>query len=124
MMTGLKVWDRQGNLLTDITGRYPKLIHSLTIAERTNQTVSYTPPDGTELLVVPIYWGVTMRVSKPQPQPMKMTMIPTPTTFGVWTSQKQKTALPSPPKIITKRLSPSKYTGATYEVINKDKYDI
>lgn len=57
MMTGLKVWDRQGNLLTDITGRYPKLIHSLTIAERTNQTVSYTPPDGTELLVVPIYLG-------------------------------------------------------------------
>ena len=57
MMTGLKVWDRQGNLLTDITGRYPKLAHSLTIAERTNQTVSYTPPDGTELLVVPIYLG-------------------------------------------------------------------
>ena len=43
--------------MTDITGRYPKLIHSLTIAERTNQTVNYTPPDGTELLVVPIYLG-------------------------------------------------------------------
>lgn len=57
MMTGLKAWDRQGNLLTDITGRYPKLIHSLTISERTNQTVNYTPPDGTELLVVPIYLG-------------------------------------------------------------------
>lgn len=57
MMTGLKVWDRQGNLLTDITGRYPKFVDSITITERTNQTVNYTPPDGTQLLIVPIYLG-------------------------------------------------------------------
>jgi len=57
MMTGLKVWDKQGNLLTDITGRYPKLIHSLTITHRTAQSIHYTPPNGTQLLVIPIYLG-------------------------------------------------------------------
>lgn len=55
MNTGLRVWDRQGNIIADITSRYPKLIDNITITTDTDKTIHYTPPNGYTLLVIPVY---------------------------------------------------------------------
>ena len=54
-MIGLKVWNRQGDVIADITSRYPKLIDSLNILNDTDRTINYTPPKGYILLVLPVY---------------------------------------------------------------------
>lgn len=58
-MVGLKVWDRQGQLLTDMTMTYPKLVHEMIVTNDTDITINYTPPKGTTLLVVPVYLNRT-----------------------------------------------------------------
>lgn len=55
MNTGLRVWDRQGNIIADITSRYPKLIDNITITTDTDKTIHYTAPNGYTLLVLPVY---------------------------------------------------------------------
>lgn len=55
MAVGLKVWNRQGQEISNITGRYPKLLHNKIITQDTNETISYTPPNGHELIVFAVY---------------------------------------------------------------------
>lgn len=55
MMTGLKIWDRDGREIGNITGRYPKFIGHKIVTTAEKQTVNYTIPQGTTRIVVPVY---------------------------------------------------------------------
>lgn len=57
MSVGLRVWDRRGQLLTDMTMTYPKFIDSITISEDTEQTIHYTAPQGREMIYTMVYLG-------------------------------------------------------------------
>ncbi|AKG09058.1 hypothetical protein AAX05_01435 [Moraxella bovoculi] len=55
MISGLRVWDRDGREISNITGRYPKFIGNKTVTTAEKQTVNYTIPHGTTRIVVPVY---------------------------------------------------------------------
>lgn len=55
MITGLKVWDRDGREISNITGRYPKFVGNVNITSMTAHTINYKAPQGTALIVVPVY---------------------------------------------------------------------
>lgn len=65
MMTGLKVWDRQGREISNLTGRYPKFIGNKTVTTAEKQTVNYTIPQGTTRIVVPVYLSRNDSLSVP-----------------------------------------------------------
>lgn len=55
MITGLKVWDREGNEISNITGRYPKFIGNKVITAPERKSINYSIPQGTTRIVVPVY---------------------------------------------------------------------
>ncbi|WP_435931407.1 hypothetical protein ACSF86_08675 [Moraxella bovoculi] len=65
MITGLKVWDRQGREISNLTGRYPKFIGNKTVTTAEKQTVNYTIPQGTTRIVVPVYLSRNDSLSVP-----------------------------------------------------------
>lgn len=65
MITGLKVWDRDGREVSNITGRYPKFIGNKIVTTTEKQTVNYTIPQGTMRIVVPVYTSRNDNLSVP-----------------------------------------------------------
>lgn len=65
MIVGLKVWDRQGREISNLTGRYPKFIGNKTVTTAEKQTVNYTIPQGTTRIVVPVYLSRNDSLSVP-----------------------------------------------------------
>lgn len=56
MITGLKVWDRQGNELTSLIGRYPKFVGKAILTESSPMVeIDYVAPEGTRFIVVYAY---------------------------------------------------------------------
>lgn len=55
MTVGLKVYNRQGIEVSNIIGRYPKLLHHKIITQDTDEHISYIPPTGYELIVFAVY---------------------------------------------------------------------
>ncbi|ANB90875.1 hypothetical protein MOVS_01435 [Moraxella ovis] len=55
MIAGLRVWDRQGREISNITGRYPKFIGSGIITTAEKASINYTIPQGTTRIAVPVY---------------------------------------------------------------------
>lgn len=55
MITGLKVWDREGNEISNITGRYPKFIANIIVNSQESRSINYNIPQGTTRIVVPVY---------------------------------------------------------------------
>ncbi|AKG13180.1 hypothetical protein [Moraxella bovoculi] len=66
MITGLRVWDRDGREISNITGRYPKFIGNKTVTTAEKQTVNYTIPQGTTRIVVPVYMARNDTVKQTQ----------------------------------------------------------
>ncbi|AKG07972.1 hypothetical protein AAX05_04150 [Moraxella bovoculi] len=65
MITGLRVWDRDGREISNITGRYPKFIGNKTVTTAEKQTVNYTIPQGTTRIVVPVYMARNDAINRP-----------------------------------------------------------
>lgn len=55
MQTGLKIWDRDGREIGNITGRYPKFIGHKIVTTTEKQTINYPIPQGATRIVVPVY---------------------------------------------------------------------
>lgn len=65
MIVGLKVWDRQGREISNITGRYPKFIGNKVISTSERRSINYTIPQGTTRIVVPVYLSRNDNLSVP-----------------------------------------------------------
>lgn len=66
MITGLKVWDRQGREISNLTGRYCKFVGSTVITEAERKRIYYDVPEGATRIVVPVYLGRVDEINQPE----------------------------------------------------------